>query len=219
MLSLLALVSWLLPAAGWAAEPQIIPQPREMKTTGQPFRITSNLQIVMASPASEDDRAAAASLRRELKLVTGHDFAVVSAVSMGGQPSIVLGRFDQPEMQDMLKARGISTDGVGDQGYVLTANPEQVLVAGKDGAGLFYGVQTLRQLLVGEGSDAEILGVNIRDWPALRYRGTQVDLARGPVPTLSYLKRIVRTIAAFKMNQLYLYMEDSFRLNGQPLIG
>jgi NAD(P)-dependent dehydrogenase (short-subunit alcohol dehydrogenase family) len=44
-------------------------------------------------------------------------------------------------------------------------------------------------------------------------------MARGPVPKLDYLKRIVRTIAEFKLNQLYFYMEDSFPLNGQPLVG
>jgi hexosaminidase len=46
-----------------------------------------------------------------------------------------------------------------------------------------------------------------------------VDMARGPVPKLDTLKRIVRTIAEFKMNQLYMYMEESFRLEGQPLVG
>jgi hexosaminidase len=53
----------------------------------------------------------------------------------------------------------------------------------------------------------------------LLYRATQVDMSRGPVPTLAHLKRIVRTISEFKLNQLYMYMEDSFRLDGQPLMG
>src|SRR5439155_17932479 len=97
--------------------------------------------------------------------------------------------------------------------------PDHVLVAGKDSPGLFYGVQTLRQLIRPAAGGAEIAGLRVRDWPALIYRGTQVDMSRGPVPNLSYLKRIVRTIAEFKMNLLFLYLEDSFRLNDQPLVG
>ncbi len=43
-------------------------------------------------------------------------------------------------------------------------------------------------------------------------------MSRGPVPQLNYLERIVRTISEFKLNQLYMYIEDSFRLDGQPLV-
>jgi hexosaminidase len=215
----LMLVGWLFSVNAHAVEPQLIPQPREIKTTGEAFQVTPDLQIELISPGPREDVLAAASLHRELNRVTGHQYAITSAVVPDQHSSIVLGRFDQPEMAKLLEADGISTEGIGEQGYVLQVTPAQVLVAGKDAAGLFYGVQTLRQLVVGDAEHAEILGVSIRDWPALLFRGTQVDLARGPVPKLSYLKRIVRTISAFKLNQLYLYMEDSFRLRGQPLIG
>jgi hexosaminidase len=213
------LLIWLYPAAASALELQLIPQPREVKITGQSLHITPRLKIEIVSPNSHEDLLAAASLQRELKRVTGREYALDSAVVPAESPSIVLGRFGQPALEKLLRARGISTEGIGEQGYVLDVSPDQVLVAGRDAAGLFYGVQTLRQLLIGDGQEVQIPGVSIRDWPALRYRGTQVDLARGPVPKLSYLKRIVRTIAEFKMNQLYLYMEDSFRLQGQPLVG
>jgi hexosaminidase len=203
----------------WALQPQLIPQPREVKTTSRLFHVTPSVEIELVSPNSREDLLAAASLQRELKRVTGREYAVISAVVPTKTSSIVLGRFDQPALGRLLTARDISTQGIGEQGYVLDVRSDQVLVAGKDAAGLFYGVQTLRQLLIGDGQDLEIPGVSIRDWPALRFRGAQVDLARGPVPKLSYLKRIVRTIAEFKMNQLYLYMEDSFRLEGQPLVG
>jgi len=60
-----------------------------------------------------------------------------------------------------------------------------VLVAGKDGPGLFHGVQTLRQLVRPSPAGAEITGVRVKDWPKLCYRGTQVDMSRGPVPNLN----------------------------------
>jgi hexosaminidase len=204
-----------------AQQPELIPQPRELRTEAAPFRVGAGLEIALLSPASPKDSYAAANLQKELWRDTGLIFPIVTTVGApSGKPAILLGRLNQPDMASLLKEQGLSPDGIAAQGYALSVTPERVLVAGKDAAGLFYGVQTLRQLIVPTGNgEAQVLGAQIRDWPALEYRGTQVDLARGPVPKLAYLKRIVRTIAAFKMNQLYLYMEDSFRVKGQPLIG
>ncbi len=204
-----------------AQQPELIPQPREIKTVSTPFKVTSGLEIALLSPVQPKDTFAAMTLRKELYRDTGLIFPIVTTVSAEtGRPVILLGRLEQPEIASLLREQGLGATGIGAQGYALSVTPRRVWVAGKDAAGLFYGVQTLRQLIVPTGNDeAEILGAQIRDWPALKYRGTQVDLARGPVPKLSYLKKIVRTIAAFKMNQLYLYMEDSFRVRGQPLIG
>lgn len=203
-----------------AQQPMLIPQPRELQTRTQTFQVKANLEIVLLTPVANGDRVAAESVQEELKLVTGQTFPIAALPKPPqGAPAIIMGRFDQPAMRSLLSARQLSTDGVGNQGYVLDVEPNSVVVAGKDGAGLFYGAQTLRQLVVPAGQEARILGVQARDWPALEYRGTQVDLSRGPVPKLSYLKKIVRTIAQFKMNQLYMYIEDSFRLQGQPLWG
>ena len=210
----------VFPAVLSAQQPMLIPQPRELQTKAQPFQVTSSLQIVLLTPVAHKDRYAAESVQTELKLVTGQEFPIVGLPEPPREvPAIIMGRFDQPVMRNLLAARHLSTEGVGDQGYVLDVGPHAIVVAGKDSAGLFYGAQTLRQLVVPEGQEARILAVQARDWPALKYRGTQVDMSRGPVPKLSYLKKIVRTIAQFKMNQLYMYMEDSYRLEGQPLWG
>ncbi len=203
-----------------AMEPMVIPQPRYLQSKAEPFQVTSKLEIVLLSPFAHQDRYAAESVQRELKLVTGHMFPIVGLREPPkNAPAIIMGRIAQPQVRALLASRHLSTAGVAAQGYVLDVSPSSILVAGKDIAGLFYGAQTLRQLVVPSPGGAEILGVSVRDWPALRYRGVQVDMSRGPVPKLSYLESIVRRIAQFKMNQLYLYMEDSFRLQGQPLWG
>ena len=210
----------IFPSILSAQQPMLIPQPRDLQSTAQAFQVNANLQIVLLTPAAREDLFAAQRVQKELKLVTGQVFPIVGQPEPPqGVPAIIMGRFDQPAMRTLLSARHLSTEGVGDQGYVLEVGPHSVVLAGKDGDGLFYGAQTLRQLVVPVGQEARILGVKVRDWPALEYRGTQVDMSRGPVPKLSYLKKTVRTIAQFKMNQLYMYIEDSFRLQGQPLWG
>jgi hypothetical protein len=215
----LVVLMFLMPSGVRAQRPMLIPQPRELQTKAASFPVTSDLQIVLLPGFAERDRSAAESLEDELEQVTQHKFSISSPTQLPSGPAILLGSLTQGAMAKLLGERGISTSGIGDQGYVLDVAPDQILVAGKDSDGLFYGVQTLRQLVVGEGTEGVILGARVRDWPALIYRGTQVDMARGPVPTQDYLKRIVRTISEFKLNQLYFYMEDSFPFTGQPIMG
>ncbi len=216
----LAILALVVPAGLLAQQPQVIPQPRELEAKAAPFKVASNLQIVLAARAAKDDRWAAQKLAEELKTATGRRFPIGGAAQRAaGSPVILLGRIDQPAVVRALKKANVSVDGIGSQGYAIDVGPREIVVGGKDAAGLFYGIQTLRQLVVGSGADTRVLGVQVRDWPALATRGTQVDLARGPVPKLEYLERIVRTIAEFKMNALFMYIEDSFRVEGEPLIG
>ncbi len=202
-------------------EPQLIPQPRELQSKPQRFPIPTNLEIHLLAPASDEDRRAAVSLQHELQLTTGQEFPVLSSPQVPGSgPVILLGRLDQPAVRSLLSSLNLNASGINDEGYALDVEPNRVLVAGKDGPGLFYGVQTLRQLIVPTSQfRAEILGVRIRDWPAMRYRGVLIDLSRGPVPTFETLRDAVDTVAEFKMNQVYFHMQDSFRSLRQPLIG
>ncbi len=79
-------------------------------------------------------------------------------------------------------------------------------------------MQTLKQLVRGDGEAAHIPGVRIVDWPALRWRGLSDDISRGPVPTVDYIKRQLRTAAMYKLNLHSFYMEHTFASASQPLI-
>lgn len=199
-------------------EPRLIPQPREIERIGNSFRLGQGARIVVLT-SDREDRFSAELLAQELKEATGKKYVVTTGGAGNVSSEILLGRFTDARVQSLLRSGKRKTDDIHGGGYVLEVTPGRILVAGKDGAGVFYGVQTLCQLIGPSDHQFEIPGVVIRDWPALAYRGTQVDLSRGPVLRLDSLKRIVRTIAEFKMNQLNLYMEDSFPLKGQPLVG
>jgi hypothetical protein len=196
------------------AELRLIPQPREVRAKDSIFRVSAKTSLVVLSKVKEDSFAAGL-LHEDLKL-SGKPKTASSAPS---RQAIVLGRVDDPAMVKLLGSRQLNTTGIGNEGYILDVDENLAVVAGKDAPGLFYGIQTLRQMITQAQSGAEIAGAQIRDWPALQYRGTQVDISRGPVPKLDYLKQIVRTIAEYKMNQLNLYIEDAFPLAGKPLIG
>ena len=139
----------LFPVLLSAQQPQLIPQPREMQATGQNFQVKPETQIVLSTNAAAEDRFAAESLQEELRTVTGHEYAIVSSPSAPRGPAIRLARFGDASVQ------GAQTGDVGDQGYVLNVDASGIVVAGKDSAGLFYGVQTLRQLVVADGDSAK----------------------------------------------------------------
>src|SRR5204862_3786344 len=93
-----------------------------------------------------------------------------------------------------------------------------VTIAGQSAAGVFYGVQTLRQLIQFEQNRMIIPAVSIKDWPTLRWRGVHDDVSRGRIPTVEYMKKQIRTLAEYKINLFSIYMENVFDYKDQPLI-
>jgi hypothetical protein len=83
------------------------------------------------------------------------------------------------------------------EGYSIIPDGRGVAVTGATDAGVFYALQTVKQLITGWGANAILHQATIRDWPAMRYRGLDDDLSRGPVTTLEFEKKMIRTIAAY----------------------
>lgn len=104
------------------------------------------------------------------------------------------------------------------EAYTLKVTPARGEVQATSSAGLFYGAQTLCQLIEGDAADAVLPEVEIHDWPSLVYRGTMVDMSHGPLPTENEIKRQLDFLARWKANQYYLYSEASIELEGYPLL-
>ncbi|MEO8433665.1 MAG: glycoside hydrolase family 20 zincin-like fold domain-containing protein [Pyrinomonadaceae bacterium] len=195
----------------------IIPQPRQMSITTDTFQTGRVMRITLADPRSADDRFAAQDFVDDVKETSG-----LTATIGKGRPrrGILIGRTDLPTIQEALnRAGGELPTTLGDEGYILVANANEVVVAGKTAAGTFYGLQTLKQLVRGEAGNTFIPGVRIIDWPAMRWRAVSDDISRGPVPTVDYIKRQIRTEAFFKLNMHSFYMEHTFASESHPLIG
>lgn len=112
------------------------------------------------------------------------------------------------EYDRMCQSAGIwPDDRLGTEGYVLLVGDTIILIAANENAGLFYGVQTLKQILRGSTDKDKIQNMKIIDWPDLRYRGMQDDISRGPVPTMDFMKQQVRRISEMKLNLLSYYTE------------
>ena len=92
------------------------------------------------------------------------------------------------------------------EGYVLTVTEDKITLEGDSAAGVFYGIQTLRQLF----ANGQVPCLTIKDLPGFSYRGFYHDITRGKVPKLETLKALIDQMAYYKMNSLQLYVEHAF---------
>ncbi|GAA3725619.1 beta-N-acetylhexosaminidase [Salinactinospora qingdaonensis] len=105
--------------------------------------------------------------------------------------------------------------GLGSEGYELTATGSGVSIVGTDPAGVFYGAQTLRQLLPAAayrrapigGSTWAVPPVRIADRPRFSWRGCMLDVARHFMPKHDLL-RFIDLLAMHKLNVLHLHLTD-----------
>ena len=204
-------------AAAQTPNIQIIPAPRQVTPGEGSFSLTRDTRLILADPKSADDQFAAQDFLDDLK-ATGD-----ISLSIGkGQPrrDILIGKIDSLPVAQALKLSGGELAAtLNEEGYVIVANADRVIVAGNTVTGTFYGLQTLKQLVRGNGTTAFIPAVKIADWPTMRWRGISDDISRGPVPTVDYIKRQIRNLAFFKMNMHSFYMEHTFASETHPLIG
>lgn len=202
--------------SGAARAVQIIPAPKSLTATGESFRLARDARVVLADPKSEDDRFAAEDFVEDLRETANVNLRVAAG---GGKGQILVGPLSSARVRAAVERAGLSAPReLGEEGYLLAAGAGGVVVAGQSAAGTFYGLQTLKQLVRGDGDAAFIQGVKIEDWPSMRWRALSDDISRGPVPTVEYMKRQLRTEAMFKMNMHSLYMEHVLQYASHPLI-
>lgn len=121
-----------------------------------------------------------------------------------------------PREQVALALRLAPTRVPQDQGYELTIVPTGITLYAHDGAGLFYGLLTLMQLVRASDPHAQLPCLQISDWPDFPVRGVMLDVSRGKVPTLETLCALVDVLAHWKINQLQLYTEHTFAYRQHP---
>ncbi|HEX7722536.1 MAG TPA: beta-N-acetylhexosaminidase [Pyrinomonadaceae bacterium] len=195
---------------------QIIPAPKQL-TLGEGSFSIRDARVTLGDNKSAEDQFAAQDFIDDLKTTAG------VSLSLGrGQArrDILIGRIDLLPIAQALKRAGAEPPAtLNEEGYMIVANVDHVIVAGNTNAGTFYGLQTLKQLVRGDGANALVPALKIVDWPTMRWRAVSDDISRGPVPTLDYIKRQIRTEAFFKMNMHSFYMEHTFGSQSHPLIG
>ncbi|HEX6061958.1 MAG TPA: beta-N-acetylhexosaminidase [Candidatus Limnocylindria bacterium] len=163
----------------------LIPWPRALDARSGGFALGTAPRIALAEPENTD-------LRRLGDLLAGYlrDLAGIDApVGAGGAIALAL-RSDAP---------------AGVEGYRLDITPERIDLAAREPRGLFYGIQTLRQLVAA--SPQVVPAVRIEDAPRFGYRGLHLDVGRHFFP-VEFIKRYIDLLASFKLNTFHWHLTE-----------
>ncbi|HLU90684.1 MAG TPA: beta-N-acetylhexosaminidase [Cyclobacteriaceae bacterium] len=209
---LVVLVLSLFPRLGFSFQDEsllskaginLIPYPQEVALNGDNFVFKGNITIIVDEDASEPDRFAAAHLTENL--LEDFDVKANTAESPSG-------------LSIRLTRKGAGTH-VPAQGYRLVASGRAITIEAQDEPGLFYGVQTLLQLVQKRtGSPPYVQGIEITDWPDIPSRAVHYD-TKHHQDTREYVEKFIRDMAMYKINMLVWEWEDKFAYPSHPDVG
>ena len=190
-----------------AAEPPLVPLPARMELqAGAPFEIGAATAISVSSA----DPAAVRVSRELTELIRRSTGRTLSTPSPATTNRIDI-------------ALDAARQALGTEGYELTIDAQRVALTAASPAGLFYGLQTIRQLLPAiseyeavlflEPRGAQLPALRIVDTPRFAWRAAMLDVARHFFAP-DDVKRYIDLIALHKMNRLHLQITYSRALRG-----
>jgi hexosaminidase len=196
-----------------AAHSPLLPKPQQIQFG--PGRLPlRGLHILLAGNVAGEDRFAASELAAVLSARCA-TLVTIAAGPGGLGPSLV---FKRTGSVASLPVPGERPGPDSRESYRLKITPGGGEIEAISSAGLYYPVQTLGQLVEGDGIVAALPEVQIHDWPTVAYRGTMIDMSHGPLPTEDEVKRQIDFLARWKANQYYIYSEGAIELDGYPLL-
>jgi hexosaminidase len=197
---MLLVASCTVKAPSDLSKSEIIPKPVSVNATGDYFIIKPETAILTGGESVELKNIAQ-YLADRLKPATGFEFRVSSSSGAEGTGNIIL------------TLAGDSSK-LGDEGYEMQISKNELKLIARTGAGLFRGVQTIRQLLPAaiemntlQKGPWEIATGTITDYPEYALRGSMLDVSRHFF-SVEDVKKYIDEISYYKMNLLHLHLSD-----------
>lgn len=192
---LLALLPIIL-LAGWPIMAQtqeipaqslgLVPQPREVKAYVATYALSRKISIYTKSK----EELNVANLLKDQLTQLGHTVSLTTS---------------RPAAQISLTMAPGAAHGA--EAYQLVVDKAGVRITAAGGAGLFYGSQTLLQLLPPRPAAAALPYVRIADQPAFGWRGGMLDVSRHFFP-VAFVKRYIDFLASYKLNTFHWHLTD-----------
>ncbi|MCK9399026.1 MAG: glycoside hydrolase family 20 protein [Bacteroidales bacterium] len=185
--------------------PDIIPIPYKSEMTGGNFKVNGKTKVLMNSSDNKVKNVAEA-LQSTLSAYTKRFLSVSQA---GGK---------QPKNSIFLKIDETLSEDLGKEGYKLSVKSSRIEISAPEPAGLFYGVQTLYQLLppgiysshdslADADLDLKIPCIEVTDKPAFPWRGMHLDVSRHFFQK-EFIEKYIDLIALHKMNVFHWHLTD-----------
>ncbi len=184
----------------------LIPQPKQVDRRNGAFELTPDTPIV-TNTVDERSRKLAQRFVERVNTATWHTHSLkFHTDSAKPDNAIVLRQI--PEHQDINHK----------EGYIIDVDDNETTLQAETPAGLFYAVQTLRQLLPSEieqtdptlvprGTSWSVPAVRIEDAPRFEYRGMHLDVGRHLFP-VSFIKKYIDLMAYHKMNRFHWHLTE-----------
>jgi hexosaminidase len=179
---------------------QVVPAPESVREGGGAFTITERT-VIRVTGTSGDAQRVGDQLAALLRPSTGFRLPVTTRPGRDG-------------IQLRLTGEESGKSGLGAEGYRLNVSPRAAVISAPTGAGLFHGMQTLRQLLPPQVESRtrqpgpwQVAGGTITDRPRYAYRGAMLDVSRHFF-SVGEVKRYIDQLAMYKINKLHLHLSD-----------
>ena len=193
----------------------IIPQPQKVTPLTGEFMIREhsslvnkdvNLQLFTDSPK---EKAPKGSFSKNLLIKKiEQEFLFHFNIVENHTPNIILGIPSlNKKFYRLCRQKQILPEKLGPEGYYLLVEEDQIIISANQEAGLFYGVQSLIQLIRANQKQGFIPAVKIEDFPAFEHRAAMDDISRGPLSNMNFLKAQIERMAELKINRMTYYIE------------
>jgi len=179
----------------------VIPYPQQVLFGGDAFIFQSDLNIVLEKDHSKADEFTATELIRDLKSEWNIDAALNQKRN---NFSVIL-------------SRRKSLSKPGKQGYELSVTKNAITISSAGEEGLFYGTQTLLQLIQKSAGGYKVIGLKITDWPDIAERAVHYD-TKHHQDKMEYVRSFIKELARYKINLFVWEWEDKFLYPSHPEI-
>lgn len=173
----------------------IVPAPAELIPGSGSFAASGTVTVRWTDPADAELGTLADMLGEYLEMQTG-----VQPVTSNSAPS------DSAAAISLVLDAAAS--GESDEAYSIAVTPDGAEIRAATHRGLFYGIQTMRQLVASDGNGAlTIPAVEIHDAPRFGYRGMHLDVGRHFLP-VDFVKRYIDLMAMYKFNTFHWHLTE-----------
>ena len=174
--------------------PSVVPQPVQMEVGRGVFDLDADTRIMLSNPTNLEVQQLTESWARPIRATSGFNLLLVDTPD------------DAPSNMITLRLSQDAPHPV--EGYRLNVTSDAVTVEAKTPTGLFYGLQTLTQLLFGDHTSGwSVPVVQIVDAPRFAYRGMHLDVGRHFFP-VAFIKKYIDLLAMYKMNKFHWHLTD-----------
>lgn len=196
----------------------IFPFPLDIQVLNGDFEIDSKTFILIPEKATSQDNFLAGLIANEF--ADKYELPVIINRKKTFTPAdkcILIGDITNHLVKTYCDQQGFTGElkALGDEGYIISVTSKSIVVAGNNGKGALFGLESLRQLISVSGNKLVVPQVKVKDAPEYPFRGIKLYLPGRE--NITFFKRFVRDfVAYYKFNTIILELNANMRLVRHP---